>query len=157
MDVTNLKTKLAKRVYLIICIYNIILLFLTMFQYYNTTANHQLREFVYNYLTHLTFIVVVTFVLLAISPEWDDFGLLYMAPLWTIFIFTMTLLLSRILLLWDYMVEFYVLMTLHHLAITIVVFWMQRFDSRIVIINIIISVVGILAFYGVFAIKHSGQ
>lgn len=122
MSVADPKTKLAKRVYLIISIFNAFLLLLVFLQNGNEAIQKEIQELFKNYYLLWIFVYLIFLGLIVILPERNNYTRFYVFPIWVVFVLLFTISLSQILLLNQNLEFFYLLMTIHHLIMTTLVF-----------------------------------
>lgn len=148
------KTKLAKRVYLVISIFNI---FISSINFI-LEANPELRNQLYTFIKDNEFLVSIIFILflslIVLIPERSNFTLLLWIPIWLIFIFFFSVFFSIILQIQDYFKFYHFFLTIHHLIMTVIVFLKNDFDTTILLLNILLSIPGIMLIFFHKLIDH---
>lgn len=88
--------------------------------------------------------LLTLFVLIIIFPERNNLTRFYVLPIWIAFVLLFSVVLSKLLVLSPDLPFFYLIMTLHHLLITIIVIMNQQYTLMIQLANILISIPGLL-------------
>lgn len=131
MQVVDVKTKLAKRVYLLILIFNSVLLLLSFLQVQIPSFKNAIQSFLSDYLLFIVLTLVVLFALVIIFPERNNNTRYYVLPIWVFFVLLIAAVLSQLLVWKDNLPFFYLIMTLHHLAMTVIVVFSQKYTMMV--------------------------
>ena len=97
MNVSDRKTKLAKRVYILISIFNILLIFFNFLETLDEDVKKAFFQFIDdNIMLYITFFSIL-FIYIIVLPERNNKTLIITIPIWIMFILLFTISLSVIL------------------------------------------------------------
>jgi hypothetical protein len=143
INVTNHRTKLGKRVYLMICLTSLLILFFDILED-DSEIKKSLNDFIKSELLLTIFIGIVLLGLIILLPERNNLTIIFVIFIWVCWLLYFSCLFSFLLKYWPLSNFSYAVFTIHHFIILIYCLFREEFDFYILYANLILSIFGII-------------
>lgn len=140
INITSHKTKLAKRVYILITITNLFILFFDFLE-----VNTQIKiDNLTDYLPLVIIIGLLLLTLIIILPERNNWTIFFVITIWVLWICFFSYLFSFLLTSWKNSTAIYGVFFLHHLIVSVYVVFKEVFDLKVLVFSVLLSGLGIV-------------
>ena len=143
VKITNNKTKLGKRVYIMITLISILILTFDILEEH-TDLKKNLNTLIKDNLAIVIIMGLTLFILIIIFPERNNITILFVSFIWVLWIFYFSLLISFLLKFWTNSNFCYSLFVIHQFLITFYCLLKEEFNFDILYANLILSFFGIV-------------
>lgn len=143
VNITSHKTKLAKRVYILITITNFFILFFDLLED-TTSIKQDINDFLLKYIILVILVGVILLLLVIFLPERHNYTIFLVCMIWLCWIIYFSCIFSYLFKYWPNSSATYCIFCIHHLIITIYVVFKEVFDLKILVASIILSGFGII-------------
>ncbi len=143
INITSHRTKLAKRVYLMISLTYLSILIVGILKL-DTLTIDLLKDITSLYSLIVVLVGILLIFAIIFMPESHHWSLTITIGMWICWIYYLSCLICSFRLVWPDFLIWYIVFVIHHLIMTVVVMLKQQFEFELFWANLIISVGGIL-------------
>lgn len=143
IKITNNKTKLGKRVYLIISLISILILFFDILEDQSNFKN-KLNIIIKQNIPFFIILGLIILILIIVLKERKNFTIIFVIIFWILWILYFSVLVSFLLKFWPHSNFSYSLFVVHHVVVTLYCVFRDEFDFRVLYFNLFLSFFGIL-------------